>query len=160
MSSNNSFSSIIEAKMGKTYEQNVRWCLNDLLSPSWHFYRLKYHLPSSNFHLRVYRGKTQRQSKRMESFRCIWPSVMKKNIDKEPRDKENGNAHWDNEYSSTWVLISDLLAVAPIFKSTRNSGKLRKQSARRASNPSLSSFLSSAWSVSRRDGRSFQCGRQ
>ena len=56
------------------------------------------------------------------------------------------------------VLVSDPLDVAPIFKSARNSGKLRKQSARRASSPSLISFLSSAWSCPRRDSRSSQCG--
>ena len=56
------------------------------------------------------------------------------------------------------ALVSDPLAVAPNFKSARNSGKLRKQSARRASIPSLNSFLSSAWSCPRCDSKSFQCG--
>lgn len=139
-----------------TYEQNVRRCLNDLLPPSWYPYPLEHLLPSSNFHCQVHRGKTQRQSEHKKSFRCIWLSNMKKDINKEPRNRET-EIHTETVKSINLVLVSDPLAVAPIFKSARNSGKLRKQSARRASSPSLSSFLSSAWSGPRRDSRSFQC---
>ena len=147
------FSSITEAENEMTHEQNGRWCLIDLLRPS--SCPLGHPLPSSNFHLRGQGGKTQRQSEHAESSRYIWQS------DKERYQHES--RHKDTEILAETVkfinltLVSDPLVVAPIFKSARNSGKLRKQSARSASNPSLTSFLSSAWSNPRRDSRSVQC---
>ena len=139
-----------------THEQNDRRCLNDLLPPSWHPYLLEHPLPSSNFHRRVHRGKSQRQSEHVESFRCILQSDVK-DIDKNLAT-EKQKVLTETVKFTNLVLVSDPLAVAPNFKSARNSGKLRKQSARRASRPSLNSFLSSAWSGPRRDSRSLQCG--
>ena len=83
---------------------------------------------------------------------------MKKDIDKEPHNREIKYSPETVKFINL-VLVSDLLAIGPIFKSATNSGKLHKQSAWRASNPSLNSFLSSAcqWSVPRRDSRSFLC---
>ena len=141
-----------------THEQNVRRCLNYLLPPSWHPCPLEHPLPSSNFHRRVHRGKTQRQTEHVGSFRCIWQSDVKKDIDKNLTIRETETLTETVKFINL-ALVSNPLAVAPNFKSARNSGKLRKQSARRASSPSLSSFLSSAWwSGPRRDSRSFQCG--
>ena len=68
--------------MRMIHEQSVRWCLNNLFPPSWHPYPLEHLLPSSNFHRQAHTGKSQRQSEQVESFRYIWQSDTKKDINK------------------------------------------------------------------------------
>ena len=114
-----------------THEQNVPWCLNDVLHPSWHPYCPLEYLSHLLISIAECLEGRLNSNPNMWNLFDVFDSLMQKIWSTRISQQRNKNTHWDGEIHQLGTRIRSPYR-RPQFKSARNFANLHKQSARRA----------------------------